>query len=157
MPEEVVVGEAQVAASRLVEWFRERLLTAETQRDVADEGRVTAEADRRAADKQRDLADQARVSAEDDRRVADEQRADAERPVIEVEQLLVASEELTEQLQDALDTRVVIEQAKGFLAARYGVTPDAAFEAIRRYARHNKAALRDVAADVLTGAPRLEL
>ena len=134
--EKVVVAEAQVVASRLVEWFRDRLLTAEEQRDAADE---------------------ARVSAEDDRRVSDHERAEAERRVVEVERLLVASEELAEQLQQALDTRIVIEQAKGFLAARYGVTPDAAFQAMRRYARNNRVTLRDVAADAMTGTPHLEL
>ena len=125
-----------MVASRLVEWFQQRVLTAESQRDAADE---------------------ARVSAEDDRRDADNQRAEAKRHVIEVERLLVASEELAEQLQHALDTRIVIEQAKGFVAARYGVTPEAAFEAIRGYARQNRVALRDVAADALTGTPHLEL
>ncbi len=134
--EEVVVAEAQVVASRLVEWFRDRLLTAEDQRDAADE---------------------ARVSAEDGRRVADRGRAEAERRLIEVERLLVASEELAEQLQYALATRIVIEQAKGFVAARHGVTPEAALEAMRRYARNNRVALRDVAADAMTGTPDLEL
>lgn len=134
--EEDLVAEAQVVASRLVEWFRERLLAAEAQRDAADG---------------------ARLSAEDDRRDADVQRAGAERRVVEVEHLLVASEELAERLQQALDTRIVIEQAKGFLAARYDVTPDAAFQAMRRYARTNRVALRDVAADVMTGTPHLEL
>ena len=136
MPEEVLAAEAQVVASRLVAWFRERLLTAEDQRDVAD---------------------QARETAEDSRRDAVTDRRDAERRVVEVEQLLVASEELAEQLQHALDARIVIEQAKGFLVARHGVTPDEAFEALRRYARRNRVTLRDVAADVVTGTPNLEM
>lgn len=62
--EDVVVGEAQVVASRLVGWFRERLLTAEAQRDAADEARLSAEDDRRVADSQRDTAVDARLSAE---------------------------------------------------------------------------------------------
>ena len=134
--EEILVAEAEVVASRLVEWFRERLLAAQSQRDAADA---------------------ARVSAEDDRRDADAQRGAAERRVVEVEQLLVASEELAEQLQRALDNRIVIEQAKGFLAARHDVTPEEAFQAMRRYARSNRVSLRDVAADVMTGTPHLEL
>ena len=136
MPEEVLAAEAQVVASRLVAWFRERLLTAEDQRDAAD---------------------QARETAEDSRRDAVADRRDAEQRVVEVERLLVASEELAEQLQHALDTRIVIEQAKGFLVARHGVTPDEAFEALRRYARRNRVTLRDVAADVVTGTPHLEM
>jgi hypothetical protein len=57
----------------------------------------------------------------------------------------------TEQLQHALDSRVVIEQAKGVTAARRGVTPDAAFDVLRRYARHHGRRLRDVADDVIAG------
>lgn len=45
---------------------------------------------------------------------------------------------LTEQLQAALQTRVVIEQAKGILAEYGNVGMDTAFEALRRHARsHN--------------------
>lgn len=51
---------------------------------------------------------------------------------------------LSEQLQGALDSRVIIEQAKGVLAERHGVSPGEAFERIRRYSRGNKTNLRDV-------------
>jgi hypothetical protein len=50
-----------------------------------------------------------------------------------------------EQLQRALDSRVVIEQAKGILAGRHGVTPDAAFKALRRLARERNLRLHDLA------------
>src|SRR5690606_27377727 len=43
--------------------------------------------------------------------------------------------QLAEQLQEALDARVVVEQAKGMLAGQMEITPDAAFEHLRRYAR----------------------
>lgn len=57
--------------------------------------------------------------------------------------------ELTEQLQTALTTRVVIEQAKGMVAQRHGVDMDQAFEMIRRHARAHNAKLHDVAAAVV--------
>jgi AmiR/NasT family two-component response regulator len=42
---------------------------------------------------------------------------------------------LAEQLQRALDARVVIEQAKGALVAREGLSEQEAFERLRRQAR----------------------
>ncbi|MPZ86966.1 MAG: GAF domain-containing protein [Nitriliruptorales bacterium] len=56
---------------------------------------------------------------------------------------------LNRQLQHALDSRVVIEQAKGFVAARLDTRPDLAFEALRRYARQHGVKLRSVSQDVL--------
>jgi transcriptional regulator with GAF, ATPase, and Fis domain len=60
-------------------------------------------------------------------------------------------EELNRQLQGALDSRVAIEQAKGFVAARCDVTPGDAFELLRRHARGHGHKLREVAADVVEG------
>ena len=54
-------------------------------------------------------------------------------------------EVLTEQLQGALNSRVVIEQAKGAVAQARGVSVDEAFASIRRYARSNNQRLTDVA------------
>ena len=65
--------------------------------------------------------------------------------------LLEHSQTLTAQLQHALDSRVVIEQAKGVVVGRHGMTPDAAFESIRSYARSNRLKLHDVAHDIVTG------
>ena len=57
--------------------------------------------------------------------------------------------ELAEQLQRALDARVLIEQAKGALVARDGVTPGAAFEQLRRRARAERRRVVDVAQEVM--------
>jgi GAF domain-containing protein len=56
---------------------------------------------------------------------------------------------LAEQLQRALDSRVQIEQAKGAVAARLGVTPEAAFQLLRAYARRTNMSLTAVAAEVI--------
>jgi hypothetical protein len=42
------------------------------------------------------------------------------------------------QLQHALTSRIVVEQAKGMLAERYSLSPDEAFELIRVAARSNR-------------------
>jgi hypothetical protein len=54
------------------------------------------------------------------------------------------------QLQEALETRVVIEQAKGVLAERFGLEPDRAFDVLRRGARSNRIPLRTLAEQVLS-------
>ena len=53
-------------------------------------------------------------------------------------------EQLTEQLQSALESRTVIEQAKGVIAARNGVSVDDAFDRIRRHARTHHVTVRAV-------------
>jgi len=55
------------------------------------------------------------------------------------------------QLQTALTSRIVIEQAKGVLAERWKVTPDEAFRTLRRYARDTQSRLPDLAASVVNG------
>ena len=54
-------------------------------------------------------------------------------------------ETLSEQLQTALNSRVIIEQAKGVLAVTGELTMDSAFTALRSYARRNNLRLSDVA------------
>jgi hypothetical protein len=59
---------------------------------------------------------------------------------------------LSAQLQTALQSRIVVEQAKGALAARAGVSVDEAFGRLRGYARRNNLTLTEVASAVVDGA-----
>lgn len=61
--------------------------------------------------------------------------------------------EQVSQLEHALHSRVLIEQAKGFIAARDGVSPEEAFERLRRSARSSQRRLRDVAEEALQSMP----
>jgi AmiR/NasT family two-component response regulator len=53
------------------------------------------------------------------------------------------------QLRHALESRVVIEQAKGILAERYGLEVREAFEALRRASRANRVKLHVLASRVV--------
>lgn len=53
------------------------------------------------------------------------------------------------QLREALETCIVIEQAKGAASARLGVEPDVAFELMRGLARSQRRDLHDFAAEVI--------
>ncbi len=57
--------------------------------------------------------------------------------------------ELADQLQHALDSRVIIEQAKGYVMASTGKDERAALEQLRHAARSNGRKLRDVAEEVV--------
>lgn len=65
---------------------------------------------------------------------------------------LASSERLARQLQKALDSRVAIEQAKGVLAERHGLSPAEAFERLRTRARDGNLPLRDVASRIVDGS-----
>jgi GAF domain-containing protein len=58
---------------------------------------------------------------------------------------------LNEQLNQALNTRIVIEQAKGMVAEGLGLELDAAFTALRSHARNNNRRLADIANDLISG------
>lgn len=62
-----------------------------------------------------------------------------------------AAERRALQLEDALESRVAIEQAKGMLAQRHGMTTAAAFEALRRHARSQRQRVAEVAAAMVDG------
>lgn len=59
------------------------------------------------------------------------------------------SRTLAAQLQQALDSRVVIEQAKGILAERHDISPHDAFQRVRNHARQQRRRVHDVAHDVV--------
>jgi len=56
-----------------------------------------------------------------------------------------------QRLQQALDSRVLIEQAKGFLAHTHRIEPDEAFALLRRWARANNVLLHEAARGVTEG------
>jgi len=62
---------------------------------------------------------------------------------------------LTEQLQAALNSRIVVEQAKGAVAQAHGLTVDEAATALRSHARSANRKLTDVAREVLADPTRL--
>jgi AmiR/NasT family two-component response regulator len=62
--------------------------------------------------------------------------------------------ERTIQLQTALDSRVVIEQAKGILAHRDSISTEEAFDKMRREARSKRMKLRDLAAAIVASVSR---
>src|SRR5919112_505560 len=56
------------------------------------------------------------------------------------------------QLETALESRLIIEQAKGYLAGRYGLPPEDAFRELRSYARSHHLAIHDVSRRVVDGS-----
>jgi transcriptional regulator with GAF, ATPase, and Fis domain len=58
---------------------------------------------------------------------------------------------LVDQLQTALDSRIVIEQAKGVLAERHHIDPGHAFTLLRTHARNHGRRLTELAAAVIDG------
>ena len=67
------------------------------------------------------------------------------------ERAIHQQEVIAGQLQVALNSRVIIEQAKGILAERLRTTPDEAFLILRRYARDHNRPLTELAGDVING------
>jgi hypothetical protein len=59
-------------------------------------------------------------------------------------------QQLAEQLQNALASRSLIDQAIGVLMAQERCDSQEAFELLKRHSQNNNRKLRDVAADVIT-------
>lgn len=66
-------------------------------------------------------------------------------------QELVGAKTLARQLQHALDSRVVIEQAKGMLAQRMKISTNEAFRRLREYSRSHQLKIHDVASTIVEG------
>jgi GAF domain-containing protein len=88
-------------------------------------------------------ADQGALSA-DEARVL-QALADVATIAILQERALHQAEILTEQLSYALNSRIVIEQAKGAAARTFGISVDEAFDLIRGHARSDRVRLTDLA------------
>lgn len=73
------------------------------------------------------------------------------------QRILSHSETVNQQLQTALNTRLIIEQAKGVLAERGAVDMDRAFNLLRQHARRTNRRLADLAREVVNGAPTREI
>jgi AmiR/NasT family two-component response regulator len=54
-----------------------------------------------------------------------------------------------QQLQRALDTRLIVEQAKGFLACSRDISTDEAFDRMRKYARSHNSDIHLISREVL--------
>jgi AmiR/NasT family two-component response regulator len=74
------------------------------------------------------------------------------RMTAEIESLALyadAQERRVSELQTALDSRVVIEQAVGMLAERFELSVGDAFELLRRAARNSRRELRTLATETI--------
>ena len=91
-----------------------------------------------------------------------DQLGDADVPVVQAiadvaaiallqERIIRRGEVLTEQLQGALNSRIVIEQAKGAVAQALGISVDEAFTRIRAYGRSHNRRLTDIAHTIMVG------
>lgn len=94
---------------------------------------------------------ESRVLTEDDIR-AGQALADVATIGILAQRGLHQAELLAAQLQSALNSRIVIEQAKGVLAERRQISVDEAFTLLREHARNHNMRLSDVARDVAEGS-----
>jgi GAF domain-containing protein len=71
-------------------------------------------------------------------------------------QLYDSAYRMTQQLQEALTSRAVIDQAKGMLMARNGVSADEAFTVLRTTSQRENRKLRDLAQEMVDRARQHE-
>ena len=75
--------------------------------------------------------------------------ADTHRALNEALQCIDLLEAQVHQLETALESRIVIEQAKGVLAARSGEPVEAAFEVLRKRSQLQNRKLREIAGEIV--------
>lgn len=80
--------------------------------------------------------------------------ADVATVALITDRTLTARQRLADQLQEALGSRVLLEQAKGMLAERAGIDIGEAFTLMRQQARRSGRTLRDVATEVISNRGR---
>ncbi|MDQ1040498.1 GAF domain-containing protein [Streptomyces sp. V3I8] len=97
-----------------------------------------------------------RVPTREDLRLA-QVLADAAVICLQHRQILVAKDEIIGQLEAALESRIVIEQAKGVLASRLDVDVEEAFVRLRGLARSRQQKLTELAAQIARGSIPAEL
>jgi GAF domain-containing protein len=68
--------------------------------------------------------------------------------------LYASTSQLAANLQRALESRAIIDQAKGILMARHGVSADEAFDMISRQSQLTNRKVRDIAAELAADAGR---
>ena len=59
------------------------------------------------------------------------------------------------QLRRALESRIIVEQAKGAISVRFGVTPDEAFAMMRGLARSQHREIHEYAAEIVANGGAL--
>lgn len=102
------------------------------------------------------LMSSGRVPTRQDLRLA-QVLADAAGTCLHHRQALRTEDEIINQLETALESRAVIEQAKGVLSARLGIGVEEAFTRLRDHARSRRQKLTVLASDIAQGAVPAEL
>ncbi|WP_460364799.1 ANTAR domain-containing protein [Actinocorallia lasiicapitis] len=72
------------------------------------------------------------------------------------ERMIRRTEEVVNQLQGALNSRILIEQAKGALAQRHGLTVNEAFELLRSHSRRTNTKITEIARAIVEDGYRLD-
>jgi putative methionine-R-sulfoxide reductase with GAF domain len=99
-----------------------------------------------------DLVSDAPVELDDAQLASARLLADVAMSYIVNSRAFAEATDLAQQLQHALDSRVLIEQAKGKLSGLLGIGVGDAFELLRTQSRNSRRPLRDLAQDVLDGS-----